>query len=247
LLFFDWRNGESQHTTSGAFRAWQQRDSERQVALGGSLLAQRKAHHYLITCARRGMSAAFRVGSSLRGALGVSGRLLAVRLWNYFWKERFGESWSHYCTARRPTESPRILNFLQSTKTGISARSRPRPQSLLSPRSSLDLFPTVGVVKGRANAKVCSAQSTHFQWLGICREFTSCFRAGNCFGLEHRHVYNRTGPSRSQGILTVRKHGFSPRPSGRGAAGFFFSSIHAVAFQVAVQAGPPNPQKLRRP
>src|SRR5260370_27694017 len=136
------------------------------------------------------MGAAFRAGSGLRGARGVSGRLLAVRLWNYFWKERFGESWSHYCTARRPTESPRILNFLQSTKTGISARSRHGPQSLFSPRSSLDLFPAVGVVKGRANAKVCSPQSTHFQLLGIFPESTSPFTAVNCFPSQHPPVHN---------------------------------------------------------
>ena len=33
--------------------------------------------------------------------------------------------------------------------------------------------------------------------------------------------------------------------SRRSASGFFFSGVHAISFQVAVQAGTPNSQKLR--
>jgi hypothetical protein len=66
------------------------------------------------------MSAAFRVGRVARRSR-VSGWLLAVRLRNCFWWEPFGESCMPPCAACRPPESPRILNFLRSTETGICA------------------------------------------------------------------------------------------------------------------------------
>jgi hypothetical protein len=40
---------------------------------------------------------------------GVSGWLLAVKLWNYFGQELFDEPCQ--CVGRRPPQSPRMLNF----------------------------------------------------------------------------------------------------------------------------------------
>jgi hypothetical protein len=70
---------------------------------------------------------------------GVSGWLLAVRLWNCSWWEPFGESRAPRCAARRPPESPRILNFSRSTKTGIR-RPRSSVEAACVGPSNLSIF-----------------------------------------------------------------------------------------------------------
>ncbi len=57
-------------------------------------------------------------------------------------------------------------------------------------------------------------------------------------------------PSRGtlQSFLSYRPPSLPVTPRlGRRATGFFFRGLHAVALQVAVQAGSPNAQKLRGP
>src|SRR5882762_9557544 len=77
------------------------------------------------------MSAAFCVGRFTRRTRGfLAGCLLAVRLWNYFWWEPFGESFARRCAARCNCLSNHHFSTTSFQKWSPSSHSgTPPPQS----------------------------------------------------------------------------------------------------------------------
>jgi hypothetical protein len=100
----------------------------------------------------------------------------------------------------------------------------------------LELIAAGGVPKnGRNNPRIFN----RLENLGGC---ASCFSAGKRFRLEHLIAGREPGRCTLQGFFSYRLPSLpvTPRLS-RCASGFFFPGVRAVALQVTVQAGSPDP------
>jgi hypothetical protein len=101
-------------------------------------------------------------------------------------------------------QSPRISGFSSISPDDESQKSHaPVGCSCVPPFDSPVSLPTARALTCSASAKERSAQSTPYQRLGNCPEFTSCLRPGNWFGLEHGRVLQTNRPLQPTRIFTV--------------------------------------------
>lgn len=191
------------------------------------------------------MSAALRV-EQLRGAPGSFWLVTGGWLWNCRWWEPFGESRRHYMhrsSSARISLSSKIAYISRRQNFTAYACARSSCTCLTNYSTFFTAAANAGTVpkNGRCNPPIFS-----------CFEISA--NAPSASGREGVSGWNilrsrKTVPPGATRFLQTAGCEACPlspllRLCGR-ASGFFFSGVQAVAFQVAVQAGSPNPQELR--
>lgn len=158
--------------------------------------------------------------------LGVFGWLPAAGCGTAVGGNRLANRAGIRCTDRRPPGSPRVLRLPTLTGARILQLTRAPAARVPASRCNPPIFSCLEI---SANAPSASGREGVSGW-NILRSRKT------------------VPPGATRFLQTAGCEACPLRPllrlCGR-ASGFFFSGVQAVAFQVAVQAGSPNPQELR--